>query len=68
MTYPVVLHKYDLSNGMAAQFSKQFTGRQIDGIWHTGIVVYEKEYYYGGGVSYDHPACTPFGKNFKTFL
>jgi hypothetical protein len=37
-------------------------GKQIDGIWHTGIVVYGKEFYFGGGISYDLPACTPFGK------
>jgi hypothetical protein len=38
-------------------------GKQIDGIWHTGIVVYGKEFYFGGGISYDLPACTPFGKH-----
>lgn len=37
-------------------------GRQIDGIWHTGIVAYGKEFYFGGGVSYDAPGATPFGK------
>lgn len=25
-----------------------FVGKQIDGIWHTGIVVFGKEYFYGG--------------------
>lgn len=52
---------YDLSQGMAAQFSKALVGKQIDGIWHTGIVVYGKEYYFGGGISYDPPSRTPFG-------
>jgi hypothetical protein len=29
-------------------------GKQVDGIWHTGVVVHypggPKEYYYGGGI------------------
>ncbi|KAL1130828.1 hypothetical protein AAG570_012069, partial [Ranatra chinensis] len=26
-----------------------FLGKKVDGIWHTGIVVYGKEYYFGSG-------------------
>lgn len=29
----VVVYLYDLSMGMARQFSGQFLGKQIDGIW-----------------------------------
>lgn len=47
---------------MASQFSRQLCGRHIEGVWHTGVVVYGKEYYFGGGVSYDAPGYTPFGK------
>ena len=36
----VVLHVYDLSQGMARQFSTMLLGRQFDGIWHTGVYVY----------------------------
>lgn len=46
----VTLAIYDLSQGMARQFSMGFLGKQIDGIWHTGIRVYGKEYFFGGGI------------------
>ena len=63
--FEVKLHVYDLSNGKAAQFSRQLIGKHIEGVWHTGIVVYNKEYYFGGGISYDAPAMTPFGRPTK---
>ena len=52
---------YDISMGMAKQFSPALLGRTIEAVWHTGIVVYNREYYFGGGISGDHPAMTPFG-------
>ena len=60
--FPVSLHVYDLSGSMARQFSRQLVGSQINGVWSTGIVVHGREYYYGGGISYDLPGKTPFGK------
>eukprot|EP01084_Bolivina_argentea_P014307 26730_1 len=60
--YPVRIHIYDLSQGMATMYSQQLIGKQVDGIWHTAIVVYEKEYFYGGGIQSDTPAGTPYGK------
>lgn len=62
--YKVTLHIYDLSQGLAKQMSQAIVGKQIDGIWHTGIVIYGKEFYFGGGISYDAPAQTPFGKSY----
>lgn len=59
--YSVTLHIYDLSQGMAKNMSKMFLGKQIDGIWHTGIVVYGQEYYFGGGICAGPPKQTPFG-------
>ena len=59
--FEVVLHYYDLSQGIAAQMSQQLVGKYFEGIWHTGIVVYNKEYYYGGGISYDFSTLRPQG-------
>ncbi|KAG0439430.1 Desumoylating isopeptidase 1 [Dictyocoela muelleri] len=42
----VYLYVYDLSKGNAKKLSKQILGIQIDGIWHTSIVVFNQEYYY----------------------
>lgn len=35
---------------------------QLDGIWHTGVVVYGTEYYFGGGIQAGPPAGTHFGR------
>ncbi|KAG6839694.1 hypothetical protein C0991_012511 [Blastosporella zonata] len=51
MTTSVKLYVYDLSNGMARQLSQQLAGRQIDGIWHTSVVVFGKEVFYGQGIN-----------------
>lgn len=46
----VSLAVYDLSRGMARAMSQVILGQRIDGIWHTGIVVFGQEYFFGGGV------------------
>jgi hypothetical protein len=46
----VELYVYDLSQGLARQLSVQLLGKGIDGIWHTAIGVYGKEYYFGSGI------------------
>jgi hypothetical protein len=40
--FAVTLNLYDLSQGMAKNMSRMIIGKQVDGIWHTGIVVYGK--------------------------
>ncbi|XP_038887396.1 desumoylating isopeptidase 1 [Benincasa hispida] len=60
-SHRVVLNLYDLSCGLARQFSKPLLGKPIEGIWHTGIVVYDNEYYFGGGIYHSHSGNTPFG-------
>ncbi|KAL5231464.1 hypothetical protein ABZP36_030240 [Zizania latifolia] len=59
--YPVKLHIYDLSQGMARQLSTTILGKAIEAIWHTGVVVYGKEYFFGGGIQKDQPGRTPYG-------
>ena len=63
--HSTILNFYDLSQGMAKNISMALVGKQFDGIWHTGICVYNKEFYYGGGISWDRPGMTPFGKPTK---
>ncbi|VDO03186.1 unnamed protein product [Rodentolepis nana] len=52
----VHLYIYDLSMGMAKVLSNSLVGRQFDGVWHTGVVVYNREYFFcQEGIS----TCTP---------
>ncbi|TDL23184.1 DUF862-domain-containing protein [Rickenella mellea] len=62
MASPVKLYVYDLSNGIARQMSLQLTGRQIDGIWHTSVVVFGKEIFYGQGISITNPGRSHHGR------
>ncbi|KAF8440856.1 PPPDE putative peptidase domain-containing protein [Boletus edulis BED1] len=61
MSTPVQLYIYDLSNGLAGQLSLMLTGRQIDGIWHTSIVVFGKEIFYGQGIMITQPGKSHHG-------
>ncbi len=38
----IELAVYDLSNGLAAQMSQAILGQYIEGIWHTGVVVFNR--------------------------
>jgi len=46
----VFLYIYDLSRGLARSLSPSLIGRQIDGVWHTSVVCYGYEFYYGQGI------------------
>ncbi|KAI7898374.1 PPPDE putative peptidase domain-containing protein [Cokeromyces recurvatus] len=59
---PVQLYVYDLSQGMARSMSLQLTGKQIDGIWHTSVVVYGQEFYFGQGIMTSIPGTTQHGR------
>lgn len=60
-----MVNVYDLSQGLARQLSTTFLGKAIEGIWHTGVVVYGKEYYFGGGIQHSPTGQTPYGKPWK---
>eukprot|EP00932_Pfiesteria_piscicida_P004114 SRR837773.14019.p1 GENE.SRR837773.14019~~SRR837773.14019.p1 ORF type:complete len:332 (-),score=95.17 SRR837773.14019:19-963(-) len=60
--WEVTLHLYDLSRGLATMVSPWLLPEALEGIWHTGLVVYGKEYYFGGDIYYDTPGETGFGK------
>uniref|UniRef100_A0A0D9R0F8 Desumoylating isopeptidase 1 n=1 Tax=Chlorocebus sabaeus TaxID=60711 RepID=A0A0D9R0F8_CHLSB len=56
--YPVKLYVYDLSKGLARRLSPIMLGKQLEGIWHTSIVVHKDEFFFGsGGIS----SCPPGG-------
>lgn len=57
----VQLHLYDLTRGMASALSPMLLGKQIAGIWHSGIVVHGREYFFGYGISSTGAGRTPFG-------
>ena len=57
----VELYVYDLSGGMAKTMSMGLVGKQIDGIWHTSVVIFGKEYCFGQGVEVMLPGNAPYG-------
>ncbi|KAF8600295.1 DUF862-domain-containing protein [Ceratobasidium sp. AG-I] len=58
----VQLYVYDLSGGLAKALSLQMTGKQIDGIWHTSVVVFGKEIFYGQGINTTLPGRSHHGQ------
>ena len=57
----VVVYQYDLTQGMAKTMSRGLLGKQIEGVWHTAVCVFGKEYFYGGGICVGEPKKTPYG-------
>ncbi|CAH1645251.1 unnamed protein product [Spodoptera littoralis] len=58
----VELYIYDLTNGLASILSPSILGRQIEGVWHTAVVVYDREFFYGGsGITSCAPGSTQLG-------
>ena len=65
MSQKVSINVYDVSGGMAKSMSQMILGREIDGVWHTGVIVFGKEYYFGGGICSDPIGQTPYGTPVK---
>jgi len=59
--WPVILHLYDLTKGAMSKLSPWLLQEQVEGVWHSGVVVFGKEYYFGGDIYHDAPAQTGFG-------
>ncbi|XP_015125387.1 uncharacterized protein LOC107047110 isoform X2 [Diachasma alloeum] len=59
----VELYVYDLTKGMAAMMSQILIGRHLDGVWHTAIVAYGREYFFGpSGIQSVRPGGTVLGE------
>lgn len=63
----VKLRIYDLSHGMMKQMSSMW-GHSIEGIWHTAVEVFQKEYYFGRGIICVVPGNTPYGVPVETVV
>ena len=57
----VYLYVYDLSQGMAKMLSVQLTGTLVEGIWHTAVVVYNREVCFGQGIEEFNPQHSKYG-------
>ena len=60
--FTVELYEYDISNGRAKYLSTPLLGTYFEGIWHTSIVVFGHEYWFGGRLFESVPETTPFGQ------
>ncbi len=58
MSFPVTVYIYDLCQGMARQLGPTIGLHDLEGVWHTAIVVHGTEIFYGGG-GIEH--CSPGG-------
>lgn len=60
----VKLRVYDLSKGLAKQLAPSL-GLDIEGIWHTSVEVFQKEYYFQDGIISMAPGSTHHGEPLK---
>lgn len=58
MMSPLLLGKFNFLFSAIKINYFQFKGRQIDGLWHTAVVVFGREYFYGSqGITSCSPVC-----------
>ncbi|XP_025200789.1 uncharacterized protein LOC112598510 isoform X4 [Melanaphis sacchari] len=63
----VLLYVYDLTGGMAKSLGQTLLQKNIEGIWHTAIIVFGKEYFFGSnGISVCDPGTTALGNPLRT--
>ena len=55
---PVELLIYDISNGLSSKLSPLLLGRHFEAIYHTSVVVFGEEYWFGGKIFKNSPPCT----------
>lgn len=56
--FEVKVYVYDLSKGLAPILSPQILGIRLDAIYHTSIVIYNKEFYIDQGIKVNSPPGT----------
>jgi Ca2+-binding EF-hand superfamily protein len=60
----VILHQYDVSAGLGKSLTP-LLGDELQQWWHTGIVVYGREYFWACETVHDDPGKTAFGTPYK---
>lgn len=48
--YHVQIYLYDITKGFYSALSKVFLHKELEGVYHSSIVVYNKEYFYSGKI------------------
>jgi len=61
----VELHYYDISKSLTKYLSPVLLGSSEEGIWHTGIVVWDAEMFYYGTINVQEPGTSEFGRPTK---
>ncbi|EHY65859.1 hypothetical protein NERG_01466 [Nematocida ausubeli] len=57
----VELWVYNIGNDSAVAMIRGVLGVDIQGIWHTSLHLFGKEYYFMSGIRADRPGTSPFG-------